>query len=287
MDLLVNLILPLGLAVMMFSLGLSLTIADFTRVAQYPKAFAVGAFTQMVFLPISSLAVGLLFGLPPELALGLFILALCPGGPTSNYFTKLAHGDVALSVSLTAAITLTSVLTVPILAAFAGQILLKDSGGEISILPIALRSIVVIFVPIALGMLLRKLAPQRVAKVEGLVSTLAIVFVAAIVLGSLYNQWSNFTAWFPVLALSCFTLLAGMLLAGVVFGRVFGLQPAEITSISIDTAMQNAVMGISVGLMFAPSAEGVALVSVPSAIYGVMMYFVCLPFVLWRRSNAG
>lgn len=287
MGFLIDWMLPAALAVMMFSLGLSLTIADFVRIAQFPKAFAVGAFAQLVLLPVSAFCVGWLFGLPPELALGLFVLALCPGGPTSNYFTKLAKGDVPLSISLTAVITVISVFSVPVLASYAGQYFLGDSGRQVSVFPIAIRSIISMLIPISFGIWLKKTAPSQVAKIEKPIATIAVCLVAIVIFGSLINQWTNFTTWFSTLALLCFTMLATMLFAGVLLGRIFALKQSEVSSISIDTAMQNAVMGIAIGSMFLAPTNAVSPVSIPSGMYGLMMYFVCIPFVLWRRKQAG
>ena len=287
MGFLLDWMLPAALAIMMFSLGISLTLDDFSRVAKHPKAFAVGAFAQMLLLPAFSFAVGLAFGLPPELALGLFILALCPGGPTSNYFSRLAKGDVALSISLTAVITIISIFSVPVFAAFAGDHFLGNQGRSVSVFPIAIRAIIVMLIPISFGIFLRRQAPLWVAKNEKVISILAIILVAAVILGSVVTQWKNFVMWFSTMALACFTVMAGMMAAGLLLGKVFGLSQAETSAISIDTAMQNAVMGITIGAMFAATQGQLSLVSVPSGMYGVLMYFVCLPFVFWRRYKVG
>ena len=279
--------LPAALAFMMVSLGISLAPGDFMRVLKQPKAFAVGAGVQMVLLPLTAYFVAVAFNLPPELALGLFILALCPGGPTSNLFAKLAKGDIALSVSLTAVITVISVFSVPVLAATAGHYFLGNAGSSVSIIPIAARAIVVMLIPISFGMWLKFKAPGWVARNERTITTIAIILITAVILASLAGQWSNFKIWFPVLGGACLAIMVLMLASGMIFGRLFGLSTAEATSISIDSAMQNAVMGITIGAMFSTVPNVIGLTVMPSGIYGVMMYFVCIPFVLWRRRQAG
>jgi bile acid:Na+ symporter, BASS family len=279
--------LPAALAFMMVSLGISLTAADFKRVLLQPKAFAVGAFVQMLLLPVSAYFVVLAFGLPPELALGLFILSLCPGGPTSNLFAKLAKGDAALSISLTGVITVTSIFTVPLLATVAGHYFLGLQGAHVSVLPIAARAIIVMLIPISFGMWLKYKAPEWSQRNERFIATIAVGLIAGVILASLLGQWTNFIKWFPILGGACATVMLLMLGSGLVFGKIFGLTQGEASSISIDSAMQNAVMGITMGSMFVTVPGTISLVSMPSGIYGVMMYFVCIPFVLWRRNQAG
>jgi bile acid:Na+ symporter, BASS family len=285
MGIVIDWLLPAALAFMMLSLGISLTKADFLRVATRPRAFAVGALAQMLVLPLFAYGVALAFALPPELALGMVLLSLCPGGPTSNLFAKFAKGDVALSISLTGVITVISVFTVPFFAAQAGQYFLSDTGMEVSILPIAARALITMLIPILLGMWLRERAPDWVMRNEKRFSAVAAVLIALVILAALASQAKNVTTWIQVLGGACFTLMLLLLVAGLLLGKIFKLQRSETTSISIDTTMQNAVMGITLGSMFLTGSEPYALASVPSAIYGVMMYLVCIPFVFLRRRT--
>ena len=286
MGILIDWVLPAALAFMMFSLGVSLTTADFTRVFKQPRAFTIGAIVQMVLLPMTALGVALAFQLPPELALGLFILSLCPGGPTSNLFAKLANGDAALSVSLTAVITVISVFTLPLLAVSAGQHFLGTQEPPVSVIPIAARAIIAMLIPISFGMWLKQRAPVWVGRNERVITIISVVLITCVILASVAGQWSNFIKWFPTLGGACVVVMLLMLASGPLLGRLFGLTQAEASSISIDSAMQNAVMGITIGAMFATNADPIALASMPSGIYGVMMYFVCAPFVWWRRRTS-
>ncbi|MEM6306296.1 MAG: bile acid:sodium symporter, partial [Pseudomonadota bacterium] len=166
MEFLINVILPLSLAIIMLSLGVGLTGADFARVAQRPRAFAVGAFAQVLLLPLAALVIIQLFGLAGEIAVGFMLLSFCPGGVTSNIISKLARGDVALSVSLTAVVSLLSILTVPLLTAWAVTRFMGDAGPDVSVTSLALAMFAITTVPVLLGVALRRFAPALAARIE-------------------------------------------------------------------------------------------------------------------------
>ncbi|NNE52620.1 MAG: bile acid:sodium symporter family protein, partial [Sulfitobacter sp.] len=160
MDILINVLLPISLAIIMLSLGIGLTLADFARVAIRPKAFAIGAVSQVLLLPIAALAITGVFGLVGALGVGVFLLALCPGGVTSNIISKLAKGDVALSVSLTAIISLLSILTVPILAAWAVDHFMGNAAPPVSVTSLALAMFLITTLPVAIGVAIRHFATR-------------------------------------------------------------------------------------------------------------------------------
>src|SRR6056297_1530021 len=138
MDILIDVGLPLSLAIIMLSLGVGLEAGDFMRVIRRPRAFRIGAVAQVILLPLAAFAVTAIFALPPEIAVGIMLLSFCPGGVTSNILTKLARGDVALSVSLTAVVSLLSILTVPVLAAFTVRHFMGESAPDVSVAGLAL-----------------------------------------------------------------------------------------------------------------------------------------------------
>ncbi len=287
MILAINTVLPLALAVIMFALGLGLTIADFRRIAQNPRAFAIGAFAQMVVLPLTAFAVAALFALPPELALGLVILSLCPGGPSSSIFVKLGKGDVALSISLTAAVTFVSVFTIPVLAAFAARHFLGLEAGPVDVSQLAVKMVLITIVPAVAGMLLRRIMPQRVGVLEPMISRLALLVVACLIATAFVLNWTAFMASIGALFAACLVIMGAMLLTGLLLGRVFQLDKGATTSIAVDTAMQNGAMGIIISTLIVSQPDTLSLISVPSGVYGVLMYFACLPFVLWRAQKSG
>ena len=282
----INVLLPLALSIIMFALGLGLTLSDFTRVALYPKAFAVGAFAQLVVLPVTAFLVVTLFALPPELALGLVILSLCPGGPTSGIFTKIGQGDVALSISLTAVITFVSVFTIPIVGAFFARHFLGLGATNIDIGAVAIKMVLITLLPALIGMFLRFSFPNFVTAIDKKVGAVALLLLTGLIGTSLWLNWASFIGSIGALFAACILILITMLAAGLLLGKLFGLGAASTTAISVDTAMQNGAMGIIISSLILNQTNTVSLVSVPSGVYGILMYFVCVPFVLWRRKTA-
>ncbi len=269
----------------MFSLGLGLTGEDFKRVALQPKAFAVGAFSQIVILPIVAYVVAIGFGLPPELAVGLMILALCPGGVTSNILTKLGRGDLALSISLTGVISLTSVLTVPFLALFFAEHFLGLQAPKINVGVLGVSMFVITVAPVVVGMLVRRFATQLALKIENAVSMLAMVLFVIVVLGAIAANWRLLVDNIAVLGPSVVALNVVLLAIGLGLGSLFKLNARESMAIAIETGIQNATLGITIGTLIVENAQGLPPFSLPSGVYGLTMYVVSIPFVLWRRGK--
>ena len=159
MGIVTDVVLPIALAFIMFALGLGLTLDDFARVARRPRDFLIGALCQIVLLPVVAFVLVSLWPLPPELALGVMIIAAAPGGVTSNILTAFARGDVALSISLTAVISLLSVLTIPIIVVFSFDYLIGARGDtDVSVARTAISVFVIVTVPVLLGLVVRRLA---------------------------------------------------------------------------------------------------------------------------------
>ena len=190
MGIVTEIILPLGLAFIMFSLGLGLTTRDFARVVKAPKDFIIGATAQIVILPAVAFILVSLWSLPPELALGVMIIAVAPGGVTSNILTAFARGDVALSISLTAVIILLSVITIPLILVFSYRVLLGGQLGDVSVLGTALSVFLIVTVPVAIGLLTRKFAMNS-PRPRRLISAHAIAGVRCMALVRIFNSASN------------------------------------------------------------------------------------------------
>lgn len=282
---LISVFLPIALAIIMFSLGLGLTVEDFKRVARQPKAFAVGALSQIAILPIVAYVLAVGFGLPPELAVGLMILSLCPGGVTSNILTKLGRGDLALSISLTGVISLTSVLTVPFLTRFFAEHFLGLEAPVINVGALGISMFIITVAPVAVGMLVRRFATNLALAIENAVSMLALVLFVVVVVGAIAANWRVLVDNIAVLGPSVVALNVVLLAIGLGLGRLFSLNARESTAIAIETGIQNATLGITVGSLIVESAQGLPPFSLPSGVYGIMMYVVSIPFVLWRRSK--
>jgi BASS family bile acid:Na+ symporter len=287
LDALITVFLPLALAVIMFSLGLGLTVADFARVAAQPKAFGIGAFSQLVTIPLVAWAIATLFGLPAELAVGLMILSLCPGGVTSNILTKLARGDLALSISLTGIISLVAVFTMPPLVAFFARQFMGLDAPPVDVTRLGISMFLITAAPVVVGILVRRFAEGLALSIEPFVEKLALVLFVIVVVGALAANWALFVANLLVLAPSLIVLNVVLLAIGLGLGRVFALGPAQSTAIAIETGIQNATLGITVGSLIAEQAGALPPFSLPSGVYGITMYLVTIPFVLWRRRAGG
>jgi BASS family bile acid:Na+ symporter len=285
MDLLINVVLPLSLAIIMLSLGIGLTVADFGRVALRPRAFAIGALCQVVLLPLTALTVTWVFGLRGELAVGLFLLALCPGGVTSNMISRLARGDVALSVSLTAVISLLSILTVPVLAAWSVRWYMGDAAPPVTVASLALAMFLITTLPVALGVLVRHLAPRFADRVEPGLTGLATALFVLIVLAALAGNWDLFLSNLASLGPALISLNLALMVLGLLIAGLFGLAWQARKTVSIETGIQNATLGITLAALISGQSEGFSTYALPSAVYGITMYLVALPFVAWFRSR--
>lgn len=286
MDSLITVFLPLALAVIMFSLGIGLTLEDFRRVVLAPKAFGIGALAQLVILPVVAYAIAVSFRLPPELAVGLMILSFCPGGVTSNILTKFARGDLALSISLTGVISLVSVVTVPFLVAFSADHFMGVGAPPVNVTSLAVAMFLITAVPVAGGMLLRHFAPGATGAIEGFVEKLALALFVVVVVGALAANWALFVENLAVLGPAVIVLNVVLLAVGLGLARLFSLEGQQATAISIETGIQNATLGITVGSLIVEQASALPPFSLPAGVYRITMYFVSLPFIYWRRQAA-
>ncbi|MEM7505997.1 MAG: bile acid:sodium symporter family protein [Pseudomonadota bacterium] len=283
MPIILDVFLPLSLAFIMLSLGLGLTLADFRRLLEMPRAVGVGLIAQILLLPVAAFAMGRLFGLPQELALGLMILSLCPGGVTSNILTKLALGNVALSVTLTGVVSLLSIFTVPALTAFFAGLIMGVEAPPVNVTKLSIALVLMTLVPVSMGVAIRHFAPGFASRIEGPVGKLAnllfVVIVVLAIIGGREDLVENLTTLGPALV----ALIAFLLITGLALARMTRLDMPTSTAIALETGVQNATLGIAVGSLITPGGAGLAALALPSAVYGVLMYLVVAPFILWRR----
>ncbi len=275
---LLEVVLPLSLAFIMFSLGLGLTFADFGRVLSMPVPVLVGLVLQIIGVPLVALAVLQVVSLPPALAFGVMILSFCPGGVTSNVLTRLSGGTVALSITLTAVASLLSVLTVPWFTALASTHFLGDAGPEIDVSSLAIAMAAITVVPVLIGLLLNRFLPGFVGRVGHLAEKLAMVLFVIIVIAAIATNWAvlmeNLASLGPVVV----GMNALFLILGVVVALVLGLSGGDGRAITVELGVQNATLGIAVAAIIAGSGtlSGYAL---PSAVYGIGMYIVTIPAI--------
>ncbi len=285
MDLLINVGLPLSLAIIMLSLGVGLEVADFRRVVSRRYPFAIGALSQIVLLPIVAFITVKLFALPPEIAVGFMLLSFCPGGVTSNILSKLAKADVALSVSLTAVISLLSMLTVPVLAAWSISHFMGEDAPEVSITGLAIAMFLITTLPVAIGVGIRHFSTGFAERIDAPLSKLATALFVLIVLAALAGNWQLFVDNLGIMGAGLVTLNVALLAIGLGLARAAKLSWNESKTISIETGIQNSTLGITLAALITGTESGFSPLALPSAVYGITMYAVALPFIAWLRSR--
>ncbi|MAB59549.1 MAG: bile acid:sodium symporter [Verrucomicrobiales bacterium] len=281
----VKILLPIILAFIMFSLGLGLKVSDFTRVLKFPIAFGVGLLNQVVLLPVIALALAHAFGLSDVFAVGLMILALCPGGVTSNILAKMAGGNAPLSISLTAVSSLLSILTVPLILAFSVKYFMGETAPPVDVTRLGLTMFLITAVPVAIGMVITAKFPTLVDKIAPKVSRTAVGLFVIIIVAALAKNWEVFSSNLGTLGPIAVLLNVVMLLLGLVSAKALRLDKRDATTISIESGVQNGTLAIAVGSIVA-TVDGEILPpeTVPAAVYSITMYFVCVPFVFWRKN---
>jgi len=281
-SILTQLFLPLALAVIMFGMGLSLTFGDFRRILIYPKAVAIGLANQILLLPLVAFGLIKIFGLQTELAVGLMILAACPGGATSNLITHLAKGDSALSITLTAFSSLITVFTIPFVVNFAILYFIPDGKEQqLDIFGTVISVIFITILPVLIGMLVLKRAPQLAQKWDAPFRKISAIFFVIILLAAILKERSNLLENFaqagPVaLALNLVTLGLGYL-----SGMVFGLGKKQSTTIAIEAGIQNGTLGITIAATLLVNST----MAIPSAIYGLLMFGTAGLVIFWGNRK--
>ncbi|MEM7270792.1 MAG: bile acid:sodium symporter family protein [Pseudomonadota bacterium] len=287
MGVLLEVVLPLSLAFIMFSLGVSLTLADFARVVKTPLAVTLGGVAQIILLPVIAFILLMIFPLPPELALGVMILSFCPGGVTSNILTRLSGGTLALSITLTAVFSLLAVITVPLLVAWSAGYFMGVEAPEVDVTALGIAMFLITAVPVGIGVALRHFAPETAIGIDAWAAKVATGLFIIIVIGALASNWGVFVDNIGVVGPVLIVLNVVMLAVGFFLAKMAGLDHSDSVAISLEAGVQNATLGITVGGLIAGVAEGIPALAMPSGVYGITMYFVTLPFIfLVRRSRS-
>lgn len=264
-------------------MGLSLVVDDFKRVINYPKAIFVGLANQLILLPLIGFAIAIVFPVRPEIAIGIMILAACPGGPTSNLISHLAKADVALSVSLTALSSLITILSIPFIVNFTlthfaeeGQIVKLDVGQTI------LQIFAIIVVPIVLGMLVRRNWPEFANKMEKPVRRISGIILALIILGIVFKEKENMSGYFEEAGLVALLLNVTTMLVGYYSSKFFKIPIKSATSIAIESGIQNGTLAITIAVVLLGNSE----YAITAAIYSLIMYLTGgLVIYLATRKN--
>ena len=277
----IEIFLPLSLVFIMFTLGIGLTPDDFKNIFRYPKAFAVGIINQMVLLPVVAFFILSLISLPGEMAVGMMILACCPGGVTSNMITKLAKGDTALSISFTAFVSILAVVTLPVVVGFSMEYFIGSDAPEINILSLGLTMFFITTVPVTAGLYVNTKFKNQILSFTEYANKISTILFVVIVFGALASEWNTFVNNFQRLGPAVIALLIIMFSLGYNSSRWFKISPKMAITVAIESGIQNATVGITIGSLILRQEGGLSVFSLPSGVYGIVMYFICLPFVFW------
>ena len=282
MNIITTVILPLALAFIMFSLGLGLTVKDFTRVAQQPKDFVVGLLSQVIVLPVVAFILVSTFSVSPEIALGVMIIAAAPGGVTSNLLTSFGRGDVALSVSLTAIISLLCVFTIPAIVGYSYVHFFSGAmKNEISVILIAFKMFAMVTLPVLIGLTIRHFAENFAIRFTNVSNKVSTVLFVLVLLGAIYKERINIGAYYIDAGLITFTLNIVMLGIAWWLANIFGSGVRQKIAISIECGLQNGTLAIAVVTLLPKSGQ----VIIPAATYSLTMFLTALIFIFILRNK--
>ena len=277
----IDIFLPASLIFIMLTLGLGLELSDFTNLVRKPRSFFVGLTNQILLLPIVTYIIILVFGITKEAAVGMMILACCPGGVTSNIITKLAKGDTALSISYTAFNSILAIVTLPLIVGFSMKSFMGQEAPDVNILSLGLTMFFITAVPVGIGLLIREKNKYFADKFEPKASKISTILFAIIILGALLSEWETFINNFVLLGPAIVLLILAMLIIAYKSSKLFKMSDKQSITVAIESAMQNGTVGITVGNLIINPESGLSILSIPSGVYSILMYLICLPFVFW------
>ena len=279
----VTTIAPIALALIMLGLGASLTVKDFTRVAQNPKEFFVGLVCQLVLLPIIAYLLIIILKTPIELALGVMLIAAAPGGVTSNVLTKFADGDVALSISLTAITSLISIVSVPYVVFLSIEIFNVDYiNGDVSMLGISLKMFFVVTIPVLIGMIIRKLANDLIENNMKIIQRFSIGLFIIIFIAIYIEEWDSIIMFLNTAGKIALILNVTMMVVGFYVAKFFASGIAQRRCISLECGLQNGTLAVFVGTQLFGNEMNYM---VPTAAYALIMMATSVIFVLILRKQ--
>jgi BASS family bile acid:Na+ symporter len=268
--------LPVALGIIMLGLGLSLTIADFKRVVIYPKAVLLGLGCQMLVLPALCYAIARGFALPPELAVGLMLLAASPGGATANLYSHLSHGDVALNITLTAVNSVLSLVSLPFIVNFA----LEAFMGEGKVIPLqfdkVLQVFAIVLVPVAIGMTVHGKAPAIAAKLQRPVRIMSAVLLVLIIAATVVKERANIVEYFQQVGLAALAFNVASLLVGYFAPLLLRLPKRQAVAIGMEIGIHNGTLAIAIAS--SPLLLNNSTMAIPPAIYSLIMFFTAAAF---------
>ena len=274
-------IAPIALALIMLTLGLGLTTSDFTRVIKRPKDFLVGLICQVILLPVVAFVLIKILNVQPALALGVMIIAAAPGGVTSNILTKFANGDVALSVSLTAIVSLLSILTVPFIVIKSADLLdINYLSKEISMSGISIKMFLVVTLPVVIGMLIRKFAQNFIIKRTALIEKISLTLFMIVFISIWLEEWDNIIMYISRAGIITLILNVTMMVLGFYIAKIFASGIEQRKCISLECGLQNGTLAVFVSTQIFDDI----IYLIPTASYALIMFVTSIIFVLLLKK---
>ena len=278
--------LPIALGVIMLGLGLSLTVADFKRVIVYPRAVAIGLACQMLILPFACLGIAHAFDLPPELAVGLMLLAASPGGATANLFSHLAKGDVALNITLTAVNSVLSLVTLPLIV----NLSLEHFLGEGKAIPLQFGKVIsvvaVVLVPVAIGMIVRSHKPGFADRLDKPVRILSAAFLLLVIVSAVVHERANIGTYIQQVGAAALAFNLTSMAVGYFVPRIARVEKRQAVAIGMEIGIHNGTLAIAIAS--SPQLLNNGTMAIPPAVYSVIMFFTAAAFGMFvaRKPDA-
>ena len=273
-------IAPICLAIIMFGLGLGLTTSDFIRVVKVPRDFIIGFLSQVILLPIIAFGLILIFPMPVEIAMGVMVIAAAPGGVTSNVLTKFANGDVALSVSLTAVVSLLAIFIVPLIIFNSANFLGVETTKEISMFNIAIKMFFVVTVPVIFGMIVRSIMTDFIVSKTLIIQRLSLILFLIVFISIWVEEWDRIVSFIARAGLVAGILNLTMIFVGYYVAKIFASGVPQRKCISLECGLQNGTLAVFVATQLFDDI----VFMVPTAAYALIMFVTSIFFVLLVRK---
>jgi BASS family bile acid:Na+ symporter len=263
-----TIVLPAALGIIMLGLGLSLSIADFTRVIKFPKAVFIGLFCQMLVLPFGAFFIAKAMGLAPELAVGLMLLAASPGGATANLFSHLSNGDVALNITLTAINSILTLFTLPFIVSTSMDYFM---GSALAIpMPFAkvIQVFAVVLIPVSIGMLIKRYKPALSTKLEKPVRIASVILLVLVIAAAILKDKENMPGYFATVGIAALAFNLLSMFSGYFIPRIFKINKRQSIAIGMEIGIHNGTLAIFLALTVLNNQA----MSVPPAVYSIIMF---------------
>ncbi|NJN43049.1 MAG: bile acid:sodium symporter family protein [Flammeovirgaceae bacterium] len=285
-SILTEIFLPIALGVIMLGMGLSLTMDDFKRIALFPKATIIGLTCQLIVLPAVAFGMLKLINLPPELAVGVMLLAFCPGGATSNLLSNLARADIALSITLTAISSMVTVFTIPYFVNLSMEHFIGEGKFvELPFLQAMLQILVVTIIPVSIGMILKSKYPNTAQRFVKPVKIASAIFIVILIFGVIIKERNNIAGYFAQVGTITFMINILILAIGFGIARMFNLNHAQSSAISIESGIQNGTLAIAIATstLLLNNTE----MAIPAAVYSLIMFGTggLAVFIMGRKTE--